>query len=35
MHEDEQTGLIRHDPIALARVLLRWYSRVQGFEVSR
>ncbi|WP_421655681.1 gluconeogenesis factor YvcK family protein [Leptothermofonsia sp. ETS-13] len=30
MHEDEQTGLIRHDPIALARVLLRWYSRVEG-----
>lgn len=32
MHEDEQTGLIRHDPIALARVLLRWYSRVEGLQ---
>jgi uncharacterized cofD-like protein len=30
MSEDEQTGLIRHDPKALARVLLRWYSRVEG-----
>ncbi|MCL6433036.1 MAG: YvcK family protein [Leptolyngbyaceae cyanobacterium HOT.MB2.61] len=34
MHEDEQTGLIRHDPIALARVLLRWYSRVEGVAKS-
>jgi len=30
MDEDEQTGLIRHNPQALARVLLRWYGRVQG-----
>lgn len=30
MDEDEQTGLVRHDPEQLARVLLRWYSRVQG-----
>ncbi len=30
MDEDEQTGLIRHDPQQLARVLLRWYSRVEG-----
>jgi uncharacterized cofD-like protein len=30
MDEDEQTGLIRHDSKALARVLLRWYSKVQG-----
>ncbi len=30
MDEDEQTGLIRHDPQQLARVLLRWYGRVQG-----
>ncbi len=34
MHEDEQTGLIRHDPMALARVLLRWYSRVEGVAKS-
>ncbi len=34
MHEDEQTGLIRHDPIALARVLLRWHSRVEGVAKS-
>lgn len=30
MHEDEQTGLVRHDPDRLARILLRWYSRVRG-----
>lgn len=30
MDEDEQTGLIRHNPQALARVLLRWYGRMQG-----
>lgn len=30
MDEDEQTGLVRHNPQALARVLLRWYGRVQG-----
>ncbi|MBW4471000.1 MAG: YvcK family protein [Stenomitos rutilans HA7619-LM2] len=30
MDEDEQTGLVRHDPEQLARVLLRWYGRVQG-----
>ncbi|HEY9909748.1 MAG TPA: gluconeogenesis factor YvcK family protein [Thermosynechococcaceae cyanobacterium] len=29
MDEDEQTGLVRHNPQALARVLLRWYGRVQ------
>lgn len=29
MDEDEQTGLVRHNPQALARVLLRWFSRVQ------
>ncbi|MBD2020422.1 YvcK family protein [Leptolyngbya sp. FACHB-36] len=28
--EDEKTGLVRHNPQALARVLLRWYGRVQG-----
>ncbi|MEP0911090.1 YvcK family protein [Leptolyngbya sp. ST-U4] len=30
MDEDEQTGLVRHDPDRLARILLRWYSRVSG-----
>lgn len=30
MDEDEQTGLVRHDSQRLARILLRWYSRVQG-----
>ena len=29
MDEDEQTGLVRHNPQRLARVLLRWYSRAQ------
>lgn len=32
MDEDEQTGLVRHSPQRLARILLRWYSRVQGLE---
>nr|WP_263971819.1 gluconeogenesis factor YvcK family protein [Leptolyngbya ohadii] len=30
MQEDEQKGLVRHDPDRLARILLRWYSRVRG-----
>jgi 2-phospho-L-lactate transferase/gluconeogenesis factor (CofD/UPF0052 family) len=30
MDEDEQTGLVRHNPQRLARVLWRWYSRAQG-----
>nr|WP_253188447.1 gluconeogenesis factor YvcK family protein [Leptolyngbya sp. 'hensonii'] len=30
MQEDELTGLVRHDPQRLAKVLLRWYGRVQG-----
>jgi len=30
MDEDEQTGLVRHNPQRLAGVLLRWYSRAQG-----
>lgn len=30
MDEDEQTGLVRHDSQKLARILLRWYSRVQS-----
>lgn len=30
MDEDEQTGLVRHNPQRLARVLLRWYSRAQA-----
>ena len=30
MDEDEQTGLVRHNPQRLARVLLRWYSRAQN-----
>lgn len=33
MEEDEKTGLLRHNPERLARVLLRWYSRVQGHEL--
>jgi uncharacterized cofD-like protein len=28
MEEEEHTGLIRHNPDALARVLFRWYTRV-------
>lgn len=28
--EDEKTGLVRHNPQLLARVLLRWYGRIQG-----
>lgn len=32
MDEDEQTGLVRHNPQALAKVLLRWYGRVQGLS---
>jgi uncharacterized cofD-like protein len=32
MDEDEETGLVRHNPQKLARVLLRWYSRTQGIE---
>ena len=27
MDEDEETGLVRHNPERLAGVLLRWYSR--------
>lgn len=30
MDEDEETGLVRHNPQRLAGVLLRWYSRAQG-----
>lgn len=30
--EDEETGLVRHNPQKLARVILRWYSRTQGIE---
>jgi uncharacterized cofD-like protein len=30
MIEDETTGLVRHDPQRLAKVLLRWYGRMQG-----
>lgn len=29
MEEDEDTGLLRHNSQALARVLVRWFSRVQ------
>ncbi|MDX2097396.1 MAG: gluconeogenesis factor YvcK family protein [Leptolyngbyaceae cyanobacterium bins.59] len=32
MDEDEEQGLVRHDPQRLARVLLRWYGRTQGFQ---
>lgn len=30
MHEDAETGLVRHDSDRLARTLLRWYTRMQG-----
>jgi len=29
MDEDQETGLVRHNPYALSQVLLRWYSRAQ------
>lgn len=29
MDEDEDTGQLRHNPYALARVLIRWFTRVQ------
>ncbi|MDX2240608.1 MAG: gluconeogenesis factor YvcK family protein [Leptolyngbyaceae cyanobacterium bins.302] len=29
MQEDEETGQLRHNPYALARVLVRWFTRVQ------
>ncbi|MEM1170348.1 MAG: gluconeogenesis factor YvcK family protein [Cyanobacteria bacterium P01_H01_bin.35] len=28
MYEDEQTGLVRHDSMMLAQVLLQWYSQI-------
>lgn len=31
MDEDEETRLVRHSSQRLARILLRWYSRAQGF----
>lgn len=31
MDEDEETGLVRHSSQRLSRILLRWYSRAQGF----
>ncbi len=33
MDEDEQTGLVRHNPKALARVLFRWCSRAQMTQI--
>ncbi|HEY9639570.1 MAG TPA: gluconeogenesis factor YvcK family protein [Coleofasciculaceae cyanobacterium] len=30
MDEDAVTGLVRHNPTRLARILLRWYTRTQG-----
>lgn len=30
MYEDDVTGVVRHDSDRLARILLRWYSRIQG-----
>jgi uncharacterized cofD-like protein len=30
MEEDAETGYVRHNPQRLSRVLIRWYSRVQG-----
>ena len=35
MHEDAETGLVRHDSDRLARILLRWYSRIQGLQGGR
>lgn len=32
MDEDEATGLVRHNPQKLARVLLRWYHRAQALQ---
>lgn len=33
IYEDEKTGLVRHDSVRLARVLLRWYSRAQSESI--
>lgn len=30
MYEDEATGVVRHNSEQLARILFRWYSRLQG-----
>jgi 2-phospho-L-lactate transferase/gluconeogenesis factor (CofD/UPF0052 family) len=30
LEEDDRTGVVRHNAAALARVLVRWYGRVQG-----
>ncbi len=32
MDEDAETGYVRHNSQKLARVLIRWYGRVQGIE---
>lgn len=32
MDEDQQTGLVRHNPQRLASILLRWYSRTQDLR---
>ncbi|HEY9826250.1 MAG TPA: gluconeogenesis factor YvcK family protein [Stenomitos sp.] len=34
MDEDPQTHLVRHDSLRLGRVLIRWYSRVEGFAAD-
>lgn len=34
MHEEVETGLVRHDSDRLARILLRWYSRIQGLQTG-
>jgi uncharacterized cofD-like protein len=30
--EEEQTGTVRHNPEALARILFRWFTKVQGLS---
>lgn len=32
LDEEEHTGVVRHDPKRLARVLVRWYTRTQGLS---
>lgn len=32
MDEDQQTGLVRHNPQRLASILLRWYGRTQDLR---
>ncbi|MBE9118056.1 YvcK family protein [Lusitaniella coriacea LEGE 07157] len=32
MHEDPESGYVRHDPQRLAKVLFRWYGGTRGFK---